>query len=426
MSVLPKELEYVPVLPSLSDGTVNTSVVIQPSNGATFGENSIIQLDLPSRANSFLDPSTLYIRYKMTLTSAASAELKGACPVFTPFSNLQTIFGSQIVENVQNFGVVQSLITNITHSNAQKEAMAVPYGLTDYTITTAVSTLGQNLNSRLCTSNEVFTVSAPLRCILSESERLVPLGLMPLVRIQLTVDSIANIFTTAVVPTAISISNFELCYDSIDFGSNVSQMVSSMGEKIYIKSQSYATSSATLASGSSNTQNLIYNTRLSSVKSLIANFGGTAAASLNKLYDSYDITSNNGSYQYIIGGITYPQRPVSTANNKAGAFTELRLATGGLNTSTTEMSITPVEFAYISANTTTARLPAKFYFGSNTERLASNNILLSGISTQASPISLQLEIGSTATSQQHNIMLICVYDALIEITPSMKDATVKQ
>jgi len=426
MSVLPKELAYVPVLPSLGDQVVNTSVVIQPSNGATFGENSIIQLDLANRANSFLDPNTLYIRYKMTLTSAVSAELKGAIPALTPFSNLQVIFGSQIVENVQQYGVVQSMLVNMTHSASQKAGMSYPYGLDNPSSTT----MGANLNGRVCALNEVISVSAPLRCLLSESERLVPLGLMPLVRIQLTVDTIANMFTTAVVPTGFQISNFELCYDSVDFGGQVTQMVQSMGEKIYIKSQSYATSSATLASGTSGTINLIYNTRLSSVKSLIANFGGTASTSLNKLFDSHDVTSQTagtglGSYQYLIGGIPYPARPVSTVNNRAGAFNELRLAVGGLNAGTTDMSITPQEFGYTNAGTTTVRIPSKFYFGTNVERLSTNSALLTGISTLSSPINLQIEC-PTATNQAFNVMTVCLYDALIEISPMMRDASVKQ
>jgi len=246
----------------------------------------------------------------------------------------------------------------------------------------------------------------------------------------LTVDTIANMFTTAVVPTGFQISNFELCYDSVDFGGQVTQMVQSMGEKIYIKSQSYATSSATLASGTSGTINLIYNTRLSSVKSLIANFGGTASTSLNKLFDSHDVTSQTagtglGSYQYLIGGIPYPARPVSTVNNRAGAFNELRLAVGGLNVGTTDMSITPQEFGYTNAGTTTVRIPSKFYFGTNVERLSTNSALLTGISTLSSPINLQIEC-PTATNQAFNVMTVCLYDALIEISPMMRDASVKQ
>ena len=119
MSVLPRELQYVPSLPSLGDNVVNTSVVISPTNGATFAESSIIQFDLPQRA--FLDPNTLYLRYKASVTNGATiAQMKGT-PAYTPFINLQTIFGSSVVENIQNYGQIQNMLVNLTHNAAQKE-----------------------------------------------------------------------------------------------------------------------------------------------------------------------------------------------------------------------------------------------------------------------------------------------------------------
>lgn len=420
-SFLPKELEYVPLLNSLSPSTVNTSVVLSPSNGATFQENSAIQFDIASRPNSFLDPSTLYIRYKVALTAAAAGvEIKG-CPLYTPFQNLQVQFGSNIVESINQYGVVMAMQMNLTHSQAQKAGVAASYGYSDF----ASSSQCANVNGRTTSiANETFTVSGPLRCILSESNRLIPLGVMPAVRIQLTCDTMASIATTSVALTGMTLSNVELCYDIITMDSSVTDIIGGMGEKIYIKSQSYATSSTTLAAGVTGSVSLLYNTRLSSVKSLFASFGGTAATSLNRLYDSFDITSNNGSYQFMIGGLPYPARPISTANNRSGAFSELRLAVGGISQTYADISISPAEFNYVSVGTTTARVPAKFLIGVNVEAMHTNSVLLSGISTQSSPITLQLEL-NTATSQAHSIMLMALHDALIEITPSTRDATVK-
>jgi hypothetical protein len=59
------------------------------------------------------------------------------------------------------------------------------------------------------------------------------------------------------------------------------------------------------------------------------------------------------------------------------------------------------------------------------ERLSTNSALLTGISTLSSPINLQIET-TTATAQAHNVMLVAMYDALIEVSPQMRDATVKQ
>jgi hypothetical protein len=421
--MLPRELQYVPTLPSLGDNVVNTTVVIAPSNGASFGENAIIQFDLPQRG--FLDPNSIYCRFRLTQTSAAGAEIKGV-PCFTPFVNLQTIFGASIVENIQNYGQVQNMLVQLTHNSAQKAGLATAYGLGDYAVTTAVTQLGANINGRICTASETVSLACPLRCILSESEKLVPLCLMSGVRIQLTTDSIANIFTTAVVPSAFALTNMELVYDQIDFGTGVEAMVRSMGDRIYLKSCSYAVSNNTLSSGSSGTLDLLYNLRLSSVKSLFANFGGTTAASLNKTYDSYDITQSNGDYSFSVGGIQYPARPVSTITSKAGAFMELKQAIGGIHSSeTNNFSISAGEFAVVGNATTTVRIPGKFYFGMNLEKLSTNGALLTGLSTQSAPIGLRINSG-TALAAAYNVSVIAMYDALIEVDTVSRNATVKQ
>jgi len=424
MSVLPRELQYVPTLPSLGENVVNTSVVISPTNGASFGENSIIQFDLPQRG--FLDPNSLYIRYKLTQTVVTVAEIKGT-PVFTPFVNLQTIFGSSVVENIQNYGQIQTMLTNLTHNAAQKAGLAYAYGYSDYLVSTTTTTLGQSINGHLCAVNETIPMAGPLRCVLSESERLVPLCLMSGVRIQLTLDSLANMFTTTTaVPTAFALTNVELCYDLIDFGIGTENVVRSMGEKIYIKSASYACSNSTLASGSSGTIDMLFNTRLSSVKSLFASFGGTSSASLNKAYDSYDVTSNSGDYCFSVGGLQYPARAISTVNNKAGAYMELKQAIGGVHSSqTNNFGISSAEFAVVGNATTSYKIPAKSWFGVNLEKLSTNGALLTGLSTQSAPVGLRINT-STATAQSHNIAVIAMYDALVEVDTISKNATVKQ
>jgi hypothetical protein len=199
-----------------------------------------------------------------------------------------------------------------------------------------------------------------------------------------------------------------------------------MGDKLYVKSSSYAVSNNTLASGTSGTIDLLYNTRLSSVKSLFASFGGTTSASLNKTYDSYDPTQSNGDLQFSIGGIQYPARPVSTIFGKAGALMELKQASGGImSRDTNSFSISPAEFSVQGNATTSVRIPGKFYFGQNVERLSTNGALLTGISTQSAPIGLRINTAS-ATAQAYNIALIALYDALIEVDTASRNATIKQ
>ena len=68
----------------------------------------------------------------------------------------------------------------------------------------------------------------------------------------------------------------------------------------------------------------------------------------------------------------------------------------------------------------------KFFFAVNTEKIQdASNVLLSGISTQNSPISLNMQLNE-ATTTGYNIILMCMYDVLIEIDTIMKQASVKQ
>jgi hypothetical protein len=69
----------------------------------------------------------------------------------------------------------------------------------------------------------------------------------------------------------------------------------------------------------------------------------------------------------------------------------------------------------IGATPTTITNPGKFYFGVNTEKLTTNGVLLSGISTQSAPISLRLQLG-TATTYGYNVSVFALYDALIGVS----------
>ena len=102
-TVLPNSINYGEQLPSLSPSTQNFTQVLQPVNGATFGQNQQIYIDIPSRG--FIDPQSIYIRYKMnvavTADVAAGYTVLG-CPVYTPFFRVETYINSQQVDSIQD------------------------------------------------------------------------------------------------------------------------------------------------------------------------------------------------------------------------------------------------------------------------------------------------------------------------------------
>lgn len=429
MSVLPKEIAYASSKPaSLPRGTSMISAVVAPSNGNTFFENGQIIFDLPSRG--MLVPESVYIRYRYSVATVTSgAVLVRGTPAYQPFQRLETIIGSQTVESITNYNQLSHMLVNTRMNVAQKVGYSTALG-----IGTSASTFSfDSCNGRTIPDNAttVFSVSAPLGCLLSNCDHLYPLKFSPSVRLQLTLDSIANIFTATTLPVSngFSLQNVELCFDMVEFSQEVDNAVASMVDergKIMIKSQSYLSSGQTAPAGSVGSLEYIYNLRLASIKSLFLFPSGTHANSVNKFIDALDITTNNGAYQFYVASLPYPPRPLSTALAKSAILTELSSAFGPAHDLlTTNFAITPVNFAYTNTATTTNVAPGMFFVGVNTERLSSNAVMLSGISSQNSPISLRIDLG-TATTNAQTLQVIALFDAIIEVDIANKQVAVLQ
>lgn len=436
MTALPREINYGSKLNALPSNTSCLSAVVAPSNGQTFADGgSLIQFDLPSRG--YLVPGSMYIRYKATATcpgaAAASTPMKGT-PVYTPIARLEVICGSAIIESIQSYNQVANIIVNTKLNHSQKAGLAFGLGIGDNANTTPTYA---NLNGRDVVSTGAgslvsWSMAGPLGCILSNADHLVPLGKMPGCRIQLTTETLSNMFYGGAPPTAFTLTNMELCFDLIDFGSEVDSAVDSMADEngnIYIKSQSYTSSNQNIPTGTSGMLELVYNQRLSSIKSVLANFGRQSTTASNGIFESVDPTIRTGDFQFLIASTPFPPRPLSASLNKAGILMELSNCWGPVHDMTSSnLSITPAEFSAVGAvvgTASTVYLPGKFFVGVNTERLSTAGNLLTGVSSQLSPISLRINFG-TATLENHSATLICCYDALFEINVATRQVSIKQ
>jgi hypothetical protein len=83
-----------------------------------------------------------------------------------------------------------------------------------------------------------------------------------------------------------------------------------------------------------------------------------------------------------------------------------------------------LEFNAIDATATTVFRPGKFYIGFNLQKLHSN-ALLTGISTNNSNISVNIEQSTAVGATNRQCNLILAYDALIEIDMSSRQSSVK-
>jgi hypothetical protein len=413
---------------SLPPNSQSFQVVCNPISGNSFGPSSSIDVDLGSRA--FLDPKSLFIRYAITLTSAAESYMVGT-PAYTPFLRVATMINSQTVETINSYNVLANMNVNLQYDVSQKLGLQHAFGYLEGNTTPVDNQMTDGGTFAIAGSK---SLSAPLYCALSSCEKLVPLFLLNGIRLTFYTDSIVNMFSTInnsgvgsqTLPTNYAITNFEVCYNCIDFGSDVQNMVYAM-DRIRIKSQTWASSVQTVASGATGVQNLIYNHKYSSIKALFLNMGGnTRSVSANGNMDSYNI-AYNGEYGFQIAGLNYPQRSLSYGNNATGIIQMLRQAVGSVFDKNNAMSINSYEFFNNATNTvTTPQKPSKFWVGVSTEKLKVPGSFFTGISTESSPISAIINISGLATTQQHNVMLIVNADLIFEIDPATKQVVVIQ
>jgi hypothetical protein len=428
---LPSEIKYTKKA-SLPDGTTCLSAVTSPANGSVFQDSSLVMFQLLSKG--YLVPSSMYLRYKTTLNNgatqytAAPASMRGSFPSFSPFLRMETIIGSSTVESISNYGQMCQMLLSTKIDYGAKLGLSAALGVGNTALSQALTFNTMNGHTAAATgatnaAGESWFNCIPINNVLANAESLIPLGMMPAVTIQFYLDTIANICVGgATAPASFSLSNMELCYDVITFNEEVDQIVQGMTDsegKIVIKSQSYLSSGQTSAAVTQGSQEYIYSARLASIKSLFLIQSGTWTDSVNKNFDSFDITSSAGSYQFQIGGVGYPSRPLNTATNRAAILGELGQASGSSaqDISKYKFSISSIEFSPTLCNNggvTTLVQPSKFFVGVNTERLSTNSALLTGVSSQLSPISVRIDI-SNATTYASTLNLVCNFDAIISI-----------
>ena len=417
MNSLPNSVNYAEPIPSLPENTTKYSVSLQPVNGQTFTvANNQIIFQFPNRG--YLIPDSVYLRYKQVVANATTASAIIGCPFSAPFQRVETQFGSVTVDSINDWNQVNHILTNLTLDVAQKYGMQSSYG---YSVS-APPTL-EELDSRVIPlAGDTAYLAGPVPCMLTNiTDKLLPLFAMPTISMIFTTDSLANIINPTGTVTSITLSNVELCFDFVEFGPEVDAMVRGMGQKIYIKSQSFSNASVNVASGQNGSTSLIFNQRYASVKAAIVSFSG---AINNKKFDAVDLTNGSGDYSINISGIQYPQKPYSALSNKGGILQELRKCIGSVYDRSNAMAINTLEFNRLDSDVNTSlTAPGKFYLGFNLEKLHSGS-LLTGISTNNSNITVNIN-QSVATTVVRQCNLMLVYDALIEIDVLTRQSSVK-
>jgi hypothetical protein len=433
---LPQELNYDVNLNSIMDGTTNQTHYLLPVNGQSFSlanAGSLVQFDLPS--NSFLIPDSLQITYTYKATSpAGTSEIiqQRGVPYTSVIDRLEVIMGSQSVQTIPQFNQLSNLITNLTHSVSNKQGLAISHGYRQHARQAPTNNSG---DGAVLGKNSTGNVGGALRCCLSEASHLVPLALMPNVRIQLTLASLQTIFAAgeaakaedlkngileqpeSTFPSDFVLTDFTLSYDSMNFPSMVVEQLRMSPTPLLILSQGFSISSQTIPTGTSGVVENIYNSRYASIKNL---FLINSSNSTNGIFDSFNI-SPNATFQFYVNSVQFPPQPISKKRN---AFIELMKATGSAFESLRTYAINRNEYEYELGDETTLSEPAKFYVGVSTQVSSFNANLLSGVSSENSALSVRMNI-DVPTPKTVTSSLVVNYDMIIQIDPQTRSASIK-
>jgi hypothetical protein len=424
----PSQMDYSETYPTLDIDSYNINTSSVPVNGSVFSSGPIY-VDILKQ--DFLIPDSLTIRYNLSITTGTTQGFVCGCPVYTPFYRLEVQANGQNLETIQQYNLLQHMMTNVTLSSANKFARESAYGYLQTAATAAC-------NGHQCTAStttETFSVSAPLNCILSNCRKYIPLFAMPQFRLIFTLDAMSNMmgYTTG-TNTSFSVSNFEVCYELYHTSASVMNSLLS-NQKLYLKSISFTNIAQTVSSGSSGTLNINFNVHYNSIKSAFLLFtqAGATTTLQNNQYDSVDVTTGTGDYQLIVGGTSYPQKPLSCSLNKSGILTELQKAATtfgqeywSIFDKQNEMDISATNFtSALMAGTSSFTNCFKFIVGVHLEKMHNNTSVFSGISSQNTAIIARINC-PTATTIGLNANLILVYDTLIEFDVASGQISVKQ
>lgn len=429
-SSLPSTLDFSKKLPELPSGVKATLMSVQTTNGISFSPSQVLQWDLPARKGLFIDGKTAFIRFKISATSTAGTGVFRRKPVYSVFSRLDEFVGSTPCNSVYLYNQVANMIVDTNYNLADTLGQQFSWGLSQTAALTDLDGVATSIGA-----NDLY-VSAPLLgSFLPSADKLIPTGLMAPIRIQLTVDTITNIFNTATDITALTISQPELCFSAIDMGADVEDAIAMSSPQLLIKSQGWANATQGVAAGTAGFNTLSFNHRYKSIENLyFLSSSSVATKAFNLWGDSFNpmgLAGQIGSIQAMIGQDVYPQLPINNATGGVASIQQyLRECVGQIADNRNSMSIFNVNFNQYAngsaASSTDA--PAKFIVGFPLSKINSPSpysqvSLMSGADASSMPINVLLNAGSSFNSNM-NFSLIAQYTQVLTIDTTSKQVAV--
>lgn len=353
---LPATLDYK-LPPSLSedsksywvsispDGVQSVSSQSVPIYTATIGSSvnnsfnsQLLQFTIPSGTSRsvFMDCRETTLNFRMTLnvTAAATGATNGVqCLVGSAqsfFDSLQLYSNNIPIESIQGYNLLCNQLLNATVNLAERQGgCAIAMGIDNDTQS------GIDLPTAVATYYYNFSIPLVSVIGLNNSQHLFPIGSLSNLQLQMTTSALLPIvsYSTAapnpVGAQTVTLDQFTLNMKYIDIGSASAALLSAgLNEgKIFMKTQTFIQAATNLPSGSLGQNNLLYQIRNSSLKSLIIqNSVGTSTACPNGLYDAINLGVTQ--FNVSVGGIQYPQKPCDPSRRPAEAYLHFLSALG--------------------------------------------------------------------------------------------------
>jgi len=418
--------------------TANTGV-----NYSNVGGTVIFDIATSQSRSSYIDTRNTYLKFRAKYTVETANT--GASSVFvanirgTGASIIQrwtAISGGVSLYEIGEYGVLFDTLCKVFLNSADRVSGfgTICLGMNDTPYTKSatnankVGNSGHVINNFVTTASGLLTVGSEyhnyaLICmdplIGSMATQWCPIGKLPSLQIQIALDSILPLsyYPTTVATTAgtcsVTYDQFELVTTVVDFGYEAEKVLeasSVIGGKQYWKSVSYRSSTATIASGTGGTNDILIGARAASCKAVLARnyFSAPSSSSTNDKYDTFNVSLEGISIQ--CSGLLIPQnKPLNANQSPASILAELQKSFSALNLAIMNTSLSPLNFgksthappatsdySVVAASTqpTTSQNPAEFIIGIDTEQCSKIG-LITGINTLSSPVFMRYNISGT-------------------------------
>ena len=113
---LPQSLKYVnqPTMPQAT----RIQHTLKPVNGSSFNPNDLVRFNIPCRKGLYLINDECYARITLTNSTGFALRLDGG--IFSVLDRLQVFHGSNLLEDIQQYGALYSLLLDTTLSGDER------------------------------------------------------------------------------------------------------------------------------------------------------------------------------------------------------------------------------------------------------------------------------------------------------------------